>query len=279
MTSINTNLGALIALQTLTNVQNQLLVSEKRISTGFNVADALDNGAIFAVAQSIRNQIAGVAAVNSQLNGAQGLVSVANAALGQASDLLTQVRDIATRLADTSISSDTRNQLAVQYSNLLATINSNLNTASYQGTNLVNTSASFGVIQDVMANQLTFQGQLSTVGTVVTNLSVVQATSITSAGSFMLNTFLSELNLVATSLNVVGSVNQNLGFQIQYNTAISAALTRGLGALVDANLPAESARLQSLQIQQQLATQALSIANQGPSILLTLFANRTAAFR
>jgi flagellin len=79
------------------------------------------------------------------------------------------------------------------------------------------------------------------------------------------------LNLVATSLNVVGALNQRLSNQVDYNSSISDALTQGLGSLVDANLPAESARLQSLQVKQQLATQSLAIANQGPSVLLTLF--------
>jgi flagellin len=271
MSGVNTNLSALVALRTLNSVQHDLSASQKRVSTGYNVADAFDNGAIFAVAQGIRNSITGVTAVNSQLQGAQGLISVAAASLTQVSDLMTQVRDILTRLADQSIASDTRAQLSTQFTNLIATINNNLVTATYQGTNLVGTSGSIGVIQDVLANQLVLNGQNSTVGTVVSNLSVGAATSITSAGTFLLNTFLTELNLVATSLNVVGSLNQRLGNQIDYNSSISDALTTGLSALVDADLPAESARLQSLQIKQQLATQSLSIANQGPAVLLSLF--------
>ncbi|MEJ0068443.1 MAG: flagellin [Pseudomonadota bacterium] len=269
--SINTNLSALVALRTLGTVQADLAATQKRVSTGYTVADGFDNGAIFAVAQTIRNSIAGITAVNSQLNGAQGLISVANASLTQVSDLLTQVRDIATRLADQSISSDTRAQLTVQYVNLIATINNNLVTATYQGTNLIGTSGAIGVIQDVLANSLTLQGQNSTVGTVITNLSVATATALTSAGTFLLQTFLTELNLVATSLNVIGSLNQRLANQVNYNSSVSDALTQGLGALVDANLPAESARLQSLQVKQQLSTQSLAIANQGPSVLLTLF--------
>jgi len=270
-TSINTNLSALVALRTLNTVQGDLSATSKRVSTGFSVADAFDNGAIFAIAQTIRNNIAGITAVSSQLNGAQGLISVGNASLTQVSDLLTQVRDVLTRLADQSISSDTRAQLTTQYVNLIQTINNNIVTATYQGTNLVNTSGSVGVIQDVLANQLTLQGQQSTVGTVVTNLSLGAATSVTSAGTFLLQTFLTELNLVATSLNVVGALNQRLSNQVNYNQNISDALTQGLGSLVDANLPAESARLQSLQVKQQLATQSLAIANQGPAVLLTLF--------
>ena len=114
---------------------------------------------------------------------------------------------------------------AIPFSNLLATINNNLVTAVYQGTTLIGTSGSIGVVQDVLANQLTLTGQYSTIGTVVSNLSVVQMTSVTSAGTFLLNTFLSELNLVATSLNVVGALNQRLANQVQFNTNIEDALT------------------------------------------------------
>jgi flagellin len=270
-TSVNTNIAALVALRTLSTTSTALNATEKRVSTGYTVADGFDNGAIFAIAQSVRNSIAGITAVNSELKGAQGLVSVANASLTDVSDLMTQLRDVLTRLADQSVSSDTRNQLASQYTFLMATINNNITTAVYQGTNLLNTSASLGVIQDVLANQLVFFGQQSTVGTLVTNLSVVGATSITSAGSFLLNTFLTELNLLATSLNTVGSLNQAVANQVKFNDGVKDALVEGLGALVDANLPAESARLQSLQVKQQLATQSLTIANNNQQLLLTLF--------
>ena len=271
MTSIHTNVSALVALRTLSTVQTNLSATQKRVSTGYTVSDAFDNGAIFAIAQTVRNNIAGIVAVNSQLGGAQGLVSVSNASLTQVSDLLTQLRDVLTRLSDQSISSDTRAQLNTQYVALLNTINNNIVTATYQGTNLLTTSGTVGVIQDVLANQLTIAGQNSTVGTVVTALSAGGATSITSAGTFLLQTFLTELNLVATSLNVVGSLNQRIQNQTSYNSNVQDALTEGLGSLIDANLPAESARLQALQVQQQLATQSLAIANQGPSVLLTLF--------
>jgi flagellin len=271
MVSIHSGLSALISLHSLSHVHNDLLVSQKRVSTGFNVADAFDNGAIFAIAQSIRNQNAGVVAVNSQLNSGQGLIAVTNAALTQVSNLLTQARDILTRLADQSISTDTRAQLSTQYTNLVTTINDTLNTATYQGTNLINTSGSVGLIQDVLANQLTLAGQASTVGTVVANLSVGQAISASSAGTFLLNTFMSELNLVSSSLNTIGYTNQTLRSQVSYNTAIYNANTQGLGSLVDANLPAESARTVALQVKHRLAITSLSIVNNSSTALLSLF--------
>jgi flagellin len=274
--SVNTNLQALVSIHTLTHAQSALQVTEKRVSTGYNVADAVDNGAIYAIAQSIRNATAGLTAVNSQLNGASGLTVVANAALGQVSDLLTQVTGVLTQLSNQGISSDTRALLSTQYTNLLSTISDNLNTATYQGTNLLATTGTIGVIQDVLANQFVLPGQAATVGQVVANLSVGQATSVASAGSFLQATFLTELNLVATSLNTVGYLNQNIRSIVQYNTNVSAAYTEGLGALVDANLPAESSRLRSREIAFQLSSQTLSIANHNPTTLLSLFGNQPA---
>jgi flagellin len=269
--SLETNLQALVSIHSLTHAQSALQVTEKRVSTGYNVADALDNGAIYAIAQSILNSNAGLSAVNSQLNGASGLTVVANAALTQVSDLMTQVTSVLTQLSDQSISSDTRAQLATQYTNLLSSINTDLTTAGYQGTNLLNTSGTVGVIQDVLANQFVLAGQASTVGQVVANLSVAQATSVTSAGAFLLNTFMTELNLVASSLNTVGYLNQSIRSIVQYNTHVSAAQTEGLGALVDANLPAESTRLRAEQIRAHLAAESLSITNHNPATLLNLF--------
>ena len=273
---VNTNLPALVNLHSLTQTQSNLQVTQKRVSTGYNVADAFDNGAIFAIAQSVVNATAGITAVNSQLNGASGLALVATTALTSVSDLTTQVTAVLTGLANQSISSDTRAQLATQYTNLVSTINNNLSTASYQGTNLLNTSGAVGVVQDVLANQFILQGQLSTVGQVVSNLSVAAATSLTSAGSFLQATFMTELNLVATSLNTVGYLNQSVRSIVKYNTSVSNAYTEGLGALIDANLPQESARLASRQIAFRLGAQTQAIANHTPSALLGLFGNNSA---
>jgi len=83
--------------------------------------------------------------------------------------------------------------------------------------------------------------------------------------------FINQLNSLGTELNTYGSATNYVTNQITYNTDKITALNDGLGALVDANLAQESAQLQSLQIRQQLGTQALSIANQAPQSLLSLF--------
>ena len=76
---------------------------------------------------------------------------------------------------------------------------------------------------------------------------------------------------VANQLNQAGADSNYLDSQVTFNSGKIDSLNSGLGALVDADLSKESAVLQSLQIKQQLGTQALSIANQAPQSLLSLF--------
>lgn len=68
-----------------------------------------------------------------------------------------------------------------------------------------------------------------------------------------------------------GSAQRRIDTQSDFIKSLSDALTTGIGSLVDADMEATSARLQALQVQQQLATQALSIANQQPQNILSLF--------
>ena len=73
LNSVNTNIGAMVALQSLNKTNDDMAVTQKRISTGMRVADAKDDGAAFAVAQKVRGDIAGVNSANEQLGGAKSV--------------------------------------------------------------------------------------------------------------------------------------------------------------------------------------------------------------
>jgi len=80
--------------------------------------------------------------------------------------------------------------------------------------------------------------------------------------------------LIQTGINAAaafGSAQKRIDIQSEFVTTLTDAMKVGIGALTDANMEQASARLQSLQVQQQLGIQALSIANQGPQALLGLF--------
>jgi flagellin len=69
----------------------------------------------------------------------------------------------------------------------------------------------------------------------------------------------------------LGAVKQRVTLQRDFVAALMDAITRGVGALVDADMNEESTKLQALQVQQQLGVQSLSIANQNSQNILSLF--------
>jgi flagellin len=118
LNSVNTNLAAMTALQSLNRTNEALGVVQKRISTGFRVSDAKDDGGAFAVAQSVRSDIAGLTTANEQLGGLKGVIDVTLQGLGQVSKTMVELRTVLTRLADGTINGEQRNQYEQQYDQL-----------------------------------------------------------------------------------------------------------------------------------------------------------------
>ncbi|HET9019641.1 MAG TPA: flagellin [Acetobacteraceae bacterium] len=281
--SIITNIDANIALQSLSNTQNQLAVTQKQISTGYAVADATDNGAAYAIAQRVRGDVGALTSANQQLGNVQGLLGVTNSALNDVSNLMNSARDVLVKLADGNTQGTQRTQYVTQYQSLVANIKSDIQNADYNGKTLIgNISGSVGTIGavNVVTNEVgstynigTFSG--SKLYASINFQATTQLGNATTVAGLISNgtgaTFMNKFNALATQMNTYGSATNFVTNQINYNSDKITSLNDGLGALVDANLAQESAKLQALQIQQQLGTQALSIANQAPSSLLSLF--------
>ena len=271
--SINTNIPAIIALASLQSTQQALQATQKRITTGYNVADALDNGAIFGIAQTIRTNTAAETATNQELGSIQGLVQVANTAITNVSNNFTAIRAVLTSLSDTSLSSATFNQFSQQYINLLGEVSNFVNGANYNGFNIVNgSSTTVGVLRDINGNVLFLNtGNINSAIGILSTFGIQNGTQAASALSTANGTFGTAFGSIGNQLNLIGATNLAINDQISFNGAIQSSLTTGLGSLVDADLQKESASLTALQIKQQLGTQTLSIANQTPNVLLTLF--------
>jgi flagellin len=301
--SVNTNNGAMIALQSLNRTNSDLAATEKRISTGFRVADSTDDGAAYAVAQSVRSTIGALNTANQQLGNVQGLLSTTQTGLNSVSKTMASMRDVLVTLTNTNVQGDTRSQYIAQYKSLLANVKTFLNDASYGGKTLIgnitsaaggptaawNLSVGFCRVAVVRNEQGASYGIATFSASAVykiLNIGGIDAKSATAAGitsSFAVGSmqviakgtasgsFQAEQNLVGGGLNTVGSEINYVNNQISYNSDKVDALNSGLGSLVDADLAKESAQLQALQIRQQLGTQALSLANQAPQTLLSLF--------
>ncbi len=271
--SVNTNVGAIIALSSLRAVNKEVDITSKRVQTGFRVADAQDDAAVFAVAQGIRGDIKAKASVQSSLAGGEGLAQVTNAALKGISDVIGDVRAKLALLGSGSISDEQRDIYNADVTQLVETMTSYTTQANFNGKNLIATtgaSASFvadtaGATLDLTAADI--QTEITTFGAAATITNVDPATEFGTA-----NTALTALETaVNNAMASVAAEGRALTLQKSFTDDLVDAAKKGLGALVDADVAAESANLQSLQVRQQLNIQALSIANQQPNTLLSLF--------
>ena len=279
LNSVNTNIGAMIALQSLNRTNEALAAVQKKVSTGFRVSDAKDDGAVFAVAQRVRADVAAITSVNEQLGGTKGLLETTMSALRNISDTMIKMKEVLVKLADGNLTDDTRTQYENQYEQLRANIQGFINDAGYNGKSLLRGTEAFtklyvaelNVIRNELGSLYTINGFdawasiFSAMGGAPSTAAAADALGNTSSG------FSKAFKRVGARLNAFGSAFRYVENQIRFNKDKIDAIEAGLGALIDADLAKESARLQALQIRQQLGIQALGIANQAPQTLLGLF--------
>ena len=331
--SVQTNVGAMVALQSLNRTNEEMALTQKRISTGFRVADAKDDGAAYAVAQRVRGDIAGLGAANEQLGSTKGLIETTMGALNETSKNLEKMRVTLTKLSGDILSDSDRATYTKDFENLVNQTNRALGDASYNSRSLIGTQDSnksassvpsnTGVVRNerggtlaitgVNGADLTFDTRVATGGREITPGTYASPTAFSfnggtamtseqarvmlgsgdsSAGGPLANTmaaygddanfgggaaasniktFATVEKAVNTALSKFGADARDIEGALSTNRQKMDSMESGLGSLVDADLAKESARLQALQIRQQLGTQALSIANQAPQALLSLF--------
>lgn len=279
LNSVNTNYGAMVALQSLNSTSMALNNVQNQVSTGYRVSSAVDDGAAFAVAQSMRANVAGLTAANQQLGNVQGLLGVTTSALTSVSNLMQNMQSVLVDLSNSAVTGNQRTQYQAQYTSMVKNVQVYLQNASYNGTTLVgNIAGSTGNFTAVTTIINGSGGQYSIAtssgSSFYHSISFTTAqlgASTAAAALTATGTFTKMLSQIGTDLNTYGNATNYVTNQQTYNSNVITALNSGLGALVDANMAQESAQLQSLQIKQQLGTSALSIADQAPSMLLKLF--------
>lgn len=274
LNSVNTNTGAMIALQNLQSTNSALQTTQSRINTGMKVASAKDNGAIWAIAQGQRAESSALNAVTNSLQRGQSTVDVAIAAGESVSDLLVQMKELALAATDESLKTAARNALNEDFVALRAQINSVIDNAAFDGANLLTGTQDFKALANVSGTSpITVsveEMKIGATGSAVTLAATQSISSLTNANA-ALSAVNASIDNVSASLARLGTGSKALGTHLTFVGKLQDALDAGVGNLVDADLAKESARLQALQTKQQLGVQALSIANSSTSILLGLF--------
>ena len=271
--SVNTNVGAMIALQNLNATNAQLATTQNRINTGKSVATAKDNGAIWAIAQGQRAEIGALNAVKQSLDRGVAAVDVALAAGETVSDLLLQMKEKALAATDASLKTAARAALNEDFVALRDQIASVTANAEFNGVNLLETGATgFQALANAQGSStLTVGAEVMALGSTNVTVTASQAIDTLSDATAALSVVTASIDLVSGALARLGTKSKALSTHITFVGKLSDALESGVGNLVDADLAKESAKLQALQTKQQLGVQALGIANQSPQLVLSLF--------
>jgi flagellin len=273
--SVNTNVGAMIALQNLNQTSMDLNTTQNRINTGLKVASAKDNGAIWAIAQNQRATSQSLNAVKDSLQRGSSTVDVALAAGETISDLLLSMKEKALAASDTTLDTNSRIALNDEFNSLRDQITKAVTNAEFNGANMIMSGGStIMALANADGNQLiTVQAQdLSLGGTgALSALAATDSIGTQTLAYDMIATLNTAITNVSSSLSKLGTGSKSLQSHLTFVGKLQDSLDAGVGNLVDADLAKESARLQALQTKQQLGIQALSIANQSTSPLLSLF--------
>ncbi len=271
--SVNTNVGAMVALQNLNSTSSQLSATQNIISTGLKVSSAKDDGAIYAIAQNQRATVSSLDAVTDSLNRASSVVDVAMSAGNSITDLLTQMKEKALAASDTSLDTTSRAAMETDFDSLRDQITSTIENASFNGVDLLDgTTTSLQALANADGTaHLTVTGQDMSLGGTIVTVGTTASFASASSASALLSSIDTSITNVSAALAQLGTSSTAVGNQITFIGKLQDSLNQGIGNMVDADMAQESAKLQALQTKQSLGVQALSIANQSPQIALSLF--------
>lgn len=273
MVSVNTNYGAMVALQQLNSTNSMLETTQTRINTGLKVSSAKDNGAVYAIAQGMRSDLTGYGVVSDSLDRINSTVEVAIAAGESISDLLIDMKEKALAASDESLTTSQRAAYNEDFKALRDQVATIVSNAEFNGVNLINnttTSVEAFASADGTSVITVLDENLSLSGTIVTLSSTASLGTATIASGFVgtIETSLTNLNQALARL---GTASKAITVHSEFVTKLADVTEKGIGNLVDADLAKESAKLQALQTKQQLGVQALSIANQASGLALSFF--------
>ena len=310
MSSINTNVAAMTALQTLTRTNKSLTETQNHISTGYRVADASDNAAYWSIATTMRSDNAALSTVQDALGLGAATVDVAYTGLNSAIKVVDQIKSKLVAARQPGVD---RNKIQSEITELQAQLRGIADAASFSGENWLSVdsgAATYNPTKTIVASFSRSAGAVS-IGTINIDVDgtklfdangqtgILDTASTTTNGgvSFSVagstdavnisaltdsNNDLADLEQIigvvdgtissmTNSATSLGAAKARIGIQQDFVKSLMDAVSRGIGQLVDADMNEESTKLQALQVKQQLGVQALSIANSSSQTILSLF--------
>ncbi len=280
--SIQTNISSLIALTNFEKASAELDNVSKVISTGLNISSSEDDSSNFSIAQGIRGEVKSIDAVIRGINNAKGIAKVAISGATAVSNLLQDIRQKVTEGANPANTAAQQVLMQNDYASLLQQMRQFMENSEFNGVNiLIETNVPFNtivgevndveVLNDLQGKSITLQGQRLDLSYA---LLLQEDINTPANASQTLTVLLQEERRVNNALASLGSNFRALEQQTKYLEVLKDVTETGLGNIVDADMARASAKLTSSQVQKQLASQTVSVANQNPQIFLGLFENQ-----
>ncbi|CAM5462782.1 flagellin [Aquamicrobium terrae] len=292
MSSILTNASAMTALQSLKATNKALEQTQGRISTGYRVAEAMDNAAYWSIATTMRSDNKAFSAVQDALGLGAGKIDIAYTAMNKAIEVVDEIKQ--KLVAALGASEDNRAKIHTEILTRQDQLKGIATGANYAGTNVLANDSPSDPLEIVSSYNRAGDGTVS-VGTISIDLSTVVLTDADGEAGGLLDDVMGidisgalvtdddikgfldnveeALAAMADAAATLGAAKSRIDMQKDFVSKLTDAIDRGVGQLVDADMNQESTRLQALQVQQQLGIQALSIANSNSQNILALFRN------
>ena len=298
--SLLTNSSAMTALQTLRNISSQLSTTQNRISTGQRVSTASDNAAYWSIATSMRADNAALSAVSDSLGLSAATVDTEYTALtavvGDSTGGLTKLQAL---LVEAKTAGIDRTKIQADITQIQQQMKGTANAATFNGVNWLSATATTPATFNLVSSYSRVGGTptIGSIGLTIANYSLytssqtgildtvsggasvdtidISTLTDSTADQTTLDGYIAQvtasINSVASAAADLGAVKNRISTNTDFVKTLMDSVDRGVGQLVDADMNAESTRLQALQTQQQLGVQALSIANQNSQSILSLF--------
>lgn len=288
MSSILTNNGAMVALQTLRGINSAMDTTQNEISTGKTINNAKDNAALWTISKVMESDVSGLKSVSDSLSLAKGVVTTARGGAETIAKLISEIKEKVIAAQDGNAD---RGALKKDVDDLVKQINLTANASQFNGINMLNVADDADVTDFEALMSLDRAGSAVTASKITVDMTTTNLVAEADGGLEGLvdlqdldwddpATFdaAEALTLVEAALSTalgvageLGTAGKRVEIQSDFITKLSTSLTSAVGAIVDTNMEEASARLKALQTQQQLGVQALSIANNAPQNILALF--------
>jgi flagellin len=306
MSSINTNVAAMTALQALTQSNTDMVRTQNRVATGLRVATAADNAAYWSIATTMRSDRLSLSTVQDALGLGAASIDTASAGLTNAIDVASTLK---AKLVAARAPGLDRQKIQNEISQLQSSLQSTVDSANFSGSNWLSVDATGSTTKSLVASFSRDSSGAIEIGTIDVDVGATgtmlvdssgggagildQSRTVTSGGTYtILNLDISGITDAAADLTDLedyidgvdtaiasmtnaatglGSAKSRVDIQKDFVSKLMDAIDTGIGQLVDADMNEESTRLQALQVRTQLGVQALSIANQSAQQILRLF--------